>query len=115
MTNGSRIHIEKTLPDGIRINCFGDEPSIVIETMCEVISLAEGFQPDKPSKAQHDRLSQQVQAAARSPKPGAQKPVCFDCGSDASVELVSFKIKETGQTMSRFKCKACNKWVGKAL
>lgn len=116
MGNGSRIHIEKTLPDGIRINCFGDDPDEVVQTMSTVIALAQGFYPDMQLKTSHEgRPSHQPQPAARSPKPATNRPVCPACGSDASVELVTFKLRETGQQVSRFKCQDCNKWVGKTV
>ena len=42
-------------------------------------------------------------------------PVCGDCGTDQAVELTTFTAKDTGELKRRFKCQACNKWLGKAF
>jgi len=113
MGNGySRLHIKKLLPDGIEINAFGDNPAEVIAMICETVALAEGNVPEPPpSKAAHSaRLSHEAQTAAHNPAPGTPTPFCAGCQSDEAVELISFKSE--GKTLSRYKCKGCNKWVG---
>lgn len=121
MPNGtnSRLHIKKQLDNGVEINVFGDNPADVVQLISHVIALCEGYYPDQPAKpTQPAQLSPSLgaQPAATSLRPATPiKPVCPDCGSDATVHLVSFKHRETGQTMSRFKCQDCNKWLGKKV
>ena len=116
MANGqySRLHIKKLLPDGVEINCFGDNPEEVIAMVCQTVGLAEGDLPEQgPSKEAHvARISHEAQAAAGNPPAGAAPPACPGCGSADDVQLISFKDSGSGKQLSRFKCKTCNKWVG---
>ena len=58
---------------------------------------------------------------APAPKPVAQPPLgagipkCPACKTDKGVETREFADPDTGETLGRFKCTVCGRWIGKAF
>jgi len=132
----SRLHIQKEIPEmGVKINVFGDDPQEAFDLMLSIICLVgEADIPKRPSQANLARLHDDALAKVKtdddtmpkpSPRPNGNrnpvaggalnKPCCPDCGNSDSVDLITFTDRETGEHKSRFKCKECGKWLGRAF
>jgi len=56
-----------------------------------------------------------VTSSAKKGNGTVNTPVCGACGTDEADELITFTDKDTRELKRRFKCQACNKWLGKAF
>jgi hypothetical protein len=116
----SRMHLQKHLPQfGIVVNFFADTSEELWFLYKEMLSLI-----DDDLAAAYTRATRAsaipaavAQKAKPAPKPSrgnggtVNKPVCQECGSDESMELISWKDKATGELKKAWKCKSCEKWV----
>jgi hypothetical protein len=114
----SRLHMQKQLPDfGIVLNLFADTPEelwALYSSMLAVIDNEVASAYIKATKASAKPVSRQPRPAAQ-PSRGnggvANKPVCQECGSNESMELISWKDKATGELKKAWKCQSCEKWA----
>lgn len=111
----SRLHIQKQFPDcQIVLNVFGEEPQETFDLCLTMAALIAGelYVKPKPTQAQRELANAEVKARqVRQKSTGADKPVCQECGTDESMELIAWKDKATGELKKAWKCKACEKWV----
>ena len=122
MANNSKVHIKhEQLEHGITVNVFGDSAEEAMELLVNTINCIDGNTARDVAKA--DRA-----AAARRPSPqpaqacrpagnrgSTNTPTCPECGTDETVDLITFTDRDSGEQKRRFKCTACNKWLGKSL
>jgi hypothetical protein len=119
----SRLHMQKHLPDfGIVLNLFADTPEelwALYSSMLAVIDNEVASAYNRASKASAKPVRQQPKPAAQ-PKAviargeapwQSHKPVCQECGSDESMELIAWKDKATGEFKKAWKCQSCEKWA----
>jgi hypothetical protein len=119
----SRLHLQKHLPDyGLVINCFADTPAELWQLYQEMLELIDANDAEALAKAKPaGSPSRSARAIRQQPKPAAQpsrgnggianKPVCQECGTDESMELISWKDKVTGELKKAWKCQSCEKWA----
>jgi len=83
----------------------------------------------KPATAAQREIARHEQAAAArtaappapapkpvpQPPPGAGIPKCPACKTVKGVETREFADPDTGETLGRFKCTVCGRWLGKAF
>ena len=120
MSNGdSRYHAEvKGSFEGreIRVNVFADT---LIRLFSDFLSAVEYLV--NPAKVEENGKSlpptqpPAKQPAKPNPIPKApaptDAPVCANCGSSQSMELIDFTDKKTGERKQAWKCQECLKWV----
>jgi hypothetical protein len=115
----SRLHMQKHLPDfGIVLNLFADTPEelwALYSSMLAIIDNEVASAYIKATKASAMPVRQQPRVAAQ---PGrgnggfaGSKPVCQECGTDESMELIAWKDKVTGEFKKAWKCQSCEKWA----
>lgn len=123
MSNGSRYHAEvKVELEGreCRINAFRDTLDEVFQDIGTICSQfpQDWMNPAKREIVNAERKAagiRQQQADAKS-KPASREaalkapPVCRECGTAESMELIEFPDKKTGQFRKAWKCQACNAW-----
>jgi len=110
----SRLHIQKQFPDcQIVLNVFGEEPQETYDLCLTMAALIAGeLVKPKPSQAQREMANAEAKTRqVRSRSSSNNKPVCQECGTDASMELISWTDKATGEFKKAWKCKSCDKWV----
>ncbi|MBL7061250.1 MAG: hypothetical protein ISS54_00750 [Dehalococcoidia bacterium] len=95
----------------IHVNVFDDARDVVYLEIQQAIAQFSG--DIKPATAAHRELARTAQAKAAAP-PAATKPlnapVCKQCGTNQSVELITWADKVTGEQRKEWKCQACKKW-----
>ena len=114
----SRLHMQKHLPDfGIVLNLFADTPEelwALYSSMLAVIDNEVASAYIKATKASASPVRQQPRPAAQ-PSRGnggfVNKPVCQQCGTDESMELIAWKNQVTGELKKAWKCQSCEKWA----
>lgn len=120
----SRLHLQKHLPAfGIVLNFFADTAAELWELYGEMLSLIDDDMAAAYAKATQ-ASAKPARAERQQPKPAAQpsrgnggianKPVCQECGSDESMELISWKDKATGEFKKAWKCQSCSLWARKS-
>lgn len=107
----SRLHLQKQLqPFGIVLNVFADTAAELWSLYNEILALID----DEVASA-YTRVTKASVRPAPKPSRGnggfAGKPVCQECGSDESMELISWKDKTTGELKKAWKCQSCEKWA----
>jgi len=116
----SRLHLQKQLqPFGIVLNIFADTAAELWSLYNEILALIDDEVASAYTRAV--RASARPAAVAPQPRPAprqsrgnggfAGKPVCQQCGTDESMELISWKDKSTGELKKAWKCQSCEKWA----
>ncbi len=106
----------------IEVNIFDDNKE---KLYLEIQQAIAQFSNDiKPATAAQREIARAEQArAAAPPKPQlkpqpkatvSNAPACQECGTDESMELISWKDKATGELKKAWKCQACNLWARKS-
>jgi hypothetical protein len=115
--------MQKHLPDfGIVLNLFADTPEELWALYSSMLAIIDNDVASAYTKV--TKASARPAAVAQQPKPApkpsrgnggvANKPVCQECGSDESMELISWKDKATGELKKAWKCQACEVWWRKS-
>ena len=113
----SRVHIKKDIPQlNVQVNIFGDDPeeafNLYLQTSALMVADPVQPSPPKPSRAHIDRLSHEAQARQAQKQAGiVNTPVCQECGTDESMELIEWQDKSTGEARRAWKCQGCGKWA----
>ena len=119
MSNGSRYHAEvKVELEGreCRINAFRDTLQEIFQDIGTICSQypQDWMNPAKREIVNAERKATQLRQPAGKPAASPQEtgeiPVCEQCGSSESMELIKFTDKKTGQPRQAWKCQACLKW-----
>ena len=119
MTNGSRYHAEVHIAlEGrdCRVNVFADT---LVEIFQDIGTICNQYPQDWMHPAKREIVNAERKAATlRQPQPApapksdetGEIPVCDDCGSSESMELIEFADRKTGRPRREWKCQACEKW-----
>ena len=114
----SRLHIQKRFDKcDITLNVFGEEPDEIFDLYLHTAALIVGEPHVKPRPTQAQREMANADAKAKQVQQKsaiANKPVCQECGTDESMELISWKDKATGELKKAWKCQSCNLWARKS-
>jgi len=123
MANNSKVHIKhEHLEKGITVNVFGDSAEEAMQLLVDTLAQIEGDTAKDAVRAAYAQRRTQPSPPAPPPRPkgngsggDVNLPLCKQCGSSSNLDQVQFTNQDTGQLMTRFKCRACNIWVGKAF
>ena len=132
MNGDKRYHAEvKITIEGheARVNCFADTLS---EIFLDIGTICGQFPPDWINPAKREDMNRANIAnhngkpkpalkpkPAPAPKPEPDEPfgeetgeipVCPNCGTSESMELITFNDKKTGKPRQAWKCQECEKW-----
>ena len=96
----------------VRVNIFANTLNEIFLDIGKVhAQLFEGYRnPAKRGIANAEAVDQQTAALTFNNTQSGELPVCQQCGSTASMELIEFSDKQTGLPRKAWKCQACNKW-----
>jgi len=121
MPNGqtnTRYHAEiKVTLQGrdARINVFADTLNEIFSDLAKITiqydelhSLAKREILNAELKA--NSLPRKSSPSPKSRSPLVNAPVCLNCGSPDSMELIRWNDKKTGQPRQAWKCQACDEW-----
>ena len=115
MNGDKRYHAEvKVVLEGreCRINAFRDTLTEIFQdigTICTQYP-QDWMNPAKREIVNAERKAAGIKGTAGPDKETGEFPVCKECGSSESMELIEFTDKKTGKPQKAWKCQACEKW-----
>jgi len=111
----SNYHAEvkgRLYEEEIRVNIFANTLNEIFLDIGKVhAQLFEGYRnPAMREIANAEAVDRETALITNGSGQSGEVPVCQQCGSNASMELIEFADKGTGQPRHAWKCQACNKW-----